>query len=214
MADLLVVDNDARIADLVAWFLQKGGHSPRVVTSYAAAREALGVRSFALMLADLELGAEDGRVELPRLEEEGILPKTLVVSGYLDAEITESLLQIPSVVGTVPKPFEPSELLARVDAVITSGAEGAAGAASTEEASSLREVVIQPSPTPSSEQEAADGATASVADEDGWVEITPRRKTEPSVEVIEPSAEVPGPSAETAAPSEVLAEEEDWEGVG
>ena len=70
------------------------------------------------MLADLELGVEDGRVELPLLESEGLLPPTLVVSGYLDAEITEALFKVPGILGTVPKPFEPKELLERVDAAL------------------------------------------------------------------------------------------------
>ena len=138
MADLLVVDNDARIAELVAWFLEKGGHSARVVTSYAQAREALRERRFALMLADLELGVEDGRVELPLLESEGLLPPTLVVSGYLDAEITEALFKVPGILGTVPKPFEPKELLERMAedkyrSAISASKSAGSGAAGVEE---------------------------------------------------------------------------------
>ena len=197
MVDLLVVDNDARIAELVAWFLERGGHKPRVVTSYAAARELLREQSFALMLADLELGVEDGRVELPLLEAEGLLPPTLVVSGYLDAEITTALLEVPHVLGTVAKPFEPSELLARVDEVLAresaedstpaplaaaleaemtiplppmdvSPASGGDALVDEEETEVLREVLIEPQPTPISEQ----AASEAVADEDGWIEIT------------------------------------------
>ena len=197
MVDLLVVDNDARIAELVAWFLQRGGHQPRVVTSYAAAREVLREQDFALMLADLELGVEDGRVELPLLEAVGILPPTLVVSGYLDAEITAALLEISHVLGTVAKPFEPSELLARVDEVLARentedtrsvpvaavrpeaemtiptppvdvSATSESGALAEEE-EVLREVLIepQPAPTPTIDQ----GAGEVVPDEDGWIEI-------------------------------------------
>jgi len=152
MADLLVVDNDARIAELVAWFLEKGGHSPHVVTSYAAAREVLKEKSFALMLADLELGTEDGRVELPLLEAEGLLPRTLVVSGYLDAEITEGLRLIPSVVGTVPKPFEPAELLERVNEIVASEPSvpeiDAAPRVPLEGEPELREIVIPATSAP------------------------------------------------------------------
>ena len=198
MVDLLVVDNDARIADLVAWFLERGGHKPRVVTSYAAARELLREHPFALMLADLELGAEDGRVELPLLESEGLLPPTLVVSGYLDAEITAALLEIPHVLGTVPKPFEPSELLARVDEIFASAPEDAVDSALTpldpavevemtipapppsaitpleeeapveEEPEVLRDVLIEPQATPVAEEKSGEP----VVEEEGWIEIT------------------------------------------
>ena len=203
MADLLVVDNDARIAELVAWFLEKGGHSPRVVTSYAAAREALLEQSFALMLADLELGTEDGRVELPLLEDEGILPKTLVVSGYLDAEVTEALRQISGVVGTVPKPFEPAELLERVnelvasepsapeadaeevDAAAVAPTEEAAAVAPTEEedAPELKEVVIPVTPAPSVEEPRTPRETEvdePVTSDDGRVEIVSEERSDPS----------------------------------
>jgi NtrC-family two-component system response regulator AlgB len=186
MVDLLVVDNDARIADLVAWFLERGGHTPRVVTSYSAAREALRESTFTLMLADLELGAEDGRVELPLLESEGLLPPTLVVSGYLDAEITMELLEIPHVLGTVPKPFEPSELLARVDQAIEAAHElvveaspetpspiaetalDETSAPAESEPEVLREVLMDPQAAPTKES----GSSDPVDDEEGWIEIS------------------------------------------
>jgi DNA-binding response OmpR family regulator len=189
MADLLVVDNDARIAELVAWFLEKGGHSACVVTSYAQAREALRERRFALMLADLELGAEDGRVELPLLESEGLLPLTLVVSGYLDAEITEALFKIPGVLGAVPKPFEPRELLERVDAVLAEAPERApvsdpeSAPAPEEEASSesaeLEEFVILAKPAPQASDPAQPAPTGESVEEE-WVEIVPEEQVDTS----------------------------------
>ena len=115
MAHLLLVDNDARITDLTAWFLKRAGHEVRCVESYAAARELLREQRPDLLLADLDLGEESGREELPRLAAEGILPKTLVVSGFLDATIAEELLRIPGVVGTVAKPFEMDGLQAEIE---------------------------------------------------------------------------------------------------
>ena len=189
---MLFRSNDARIADLVAWFLERGGHKARVVTSYAAARELLREHPFALMLADLELGAEDGRVELPLLESEGLLPPTLVVSGYLDAEITTALLEIPHVLGTVSKPFEPNELLARVDEVVALVTEDAVDSVLApplcetppldgevfveEEPEVLREVLLEPQAAPVAEEESSE----SVADEDGWIEITSKGFSEDS----------------------------------
>ncbi len=183
MADLLVVDNDARIAELVAWFLEKGGHSACVVTSYAQAREALRERRFALMLADLELGVEDGRVELPLLESEGLLPPTLVVSGYLDAEITEALFKIPGILGTVPKPFEPRELLERVDAVLATAPDLAPTSASEPapleetspevEVGELEEYVILAEPAPEVAELPLPAATEESVEEEEWVEIVP-----------------------------------------
>ena len=196
MADLLVVDNDARIAELVAWFLEKGGHSACVVTSYARAREALRERRFALMLADLELGVEDGRVELPLLESEGLLPPTLVVSGYLDAEITEALFKVPGILGTVPKPFEPKELLERVDAALAAAPESEPAMVSEPEplpveetapeveSGELEEYVILAEPALEPAPEVAElispAPTEELVSEEEWVEIVPEERVDTS----------------------------------
>jgi len=183
MADLLVVDNDARIAELVAWFLEKGGHSARVATSYAEAREILRERRFDLMLADLELGVEDGRVELPLLESEGLLPPTLVVSGYLDAEITEALSEISGIRGTVPKPFEPQELLERVDAELSAAPAPTVETAPEAAGEDLDEFVILAAPAPEVMEPspaAPEAGSAFEEEEDEWVEILPEKRVDTS----------------------------------
>lgn len=106
MADLVLVDNDERIVELVAWFLRRARHTVRTAASYAEVRGLLRERSPDLMLADLELGEERGDEELPRLFEEGLLPPTLVVSGYLDPHSEALLRRVPGVRGTLGKPFD------------------------------------------------------------------------------------------------------------
>lgn len=115
MAELLIVDNDKRIADLVAFFLRRSGHSVRTAVNFRAARVEIGRTRPDLMLSDLDLGDERGLVELPRLAAEGILPTTLVVSGYLDRAAQIELERVPQVVGVVAKPFDLDVLLARVN---------------------------------------------------------------------------------------------------
>jgi DNA-binding response OmpR family regulator len=123
MADILLVDDDERLAELCAWFLTKGGHEVRTACSYSDARERIAERAPELMLADLDLGAESGRVELARLAEEGLLPPTLVVSGYLDGALSAELEALGGVRGTLPKPFDPGELAARVASCLAEGEE-------------------------------------------------------------------------------------------
>ncbi len=115
MAELLIVDNDARIADLVAFFLRRSGHAVRTASNFRAARVEIAREWPDLMLSDLDLGDELGLVELPRLAAEGILPTTLVVSGYLDRAAQIELERVPQVVGVVAKPFDLDVLLARVN---------------------------------------------------------------------------------------------------
>lgn len=119
MADLLLVDNDRRIVDLVAFFLGKRGHVVRTAESFAAARLALAERAPDLVLSDIDLGAERGDEELPRLARAGVLPRTLVVSGYLDAALERELARLPQVVGLLRKPFDLARLEAAVSAALT-----------------------------------------------------------------------------------------------
>lgn len=118
MADLLLVDDDPRIVELLALFLERLGHRVRTAGSLAAARERIAERRPDLMLSDLELGAESGREELPRLAREGVLPPTLVVSGYLDRELADELSALPGVVGLLQKPFDMRKLEASIAACL------------------------------------------------------------------------------------------------
>ncbi len=114
MADLFLVDNDARLLELYALFLGRRGHTLRTATSFGAARAAIAERPPELLLSDLELGAERGDEELARLAHSGELPPTLVVSGYLDRELEAKLAALPCVVGTLAKPFDLATLEARI----------------------------------------------------------------------------------------------------
>ncbi len=118
MADILLVDNDARIADLVAFFLRRSGHAVRTAESFAVAREEIARARPDLVLSDLDLGAESGLVELPRLAASGDLPPTLVVSGFLDRATQIELERLPQVVGVLAKPFDLDVLVARIGEVL------------------------------------------------------------------------------------------------
>jgi two-component system nitrogen regulation response regulator GlnG len=118
MADLLLVENDARILELMKFFLERAGHSVRTAASFGEARKAIVERAPDLLLSDLELGAEDGREELSRIAGSGGLPPTLVVSGYLDRATAETIERLPNVVGTLAKPYDMQRLLAKVDACL------------------------------------------------------------------------------------------------
>jgi DNA-binding NtrC family response regulator len=103
---LLVVENDARIVELMCLFLGRRGYEVRSARSLEEAREHLAAERPALMLSDIELGRSNGRDFLPQLSREGLLPRTLVVSGFLDADIADELRCVPEVVGVLAKPFE------------------------------------------------------------------------------------------------------------
>jgi len=118
MANLLLIDNDPRLVELIGVLLAQRGHTVRTAGSFHEARERLREERPELVLSDLDLGSESGRVELPRLAREGLLPPTLVVSGYLDRELEVELAAIPGVLGTISKPFDLDRLCERIDACL------------------------------------------------------------------------------------------------
>lgn len=125
MAELLLLDNDARITELVAWFLEARGHRVRIANSFAEARARIEERAPDLLLSDLELGRENARTELPALARAGRLPPTLVVSGYLDAAVIDELSRLPGVVGTLAKPYELAVLERRIEEALAASAVAA-----------------------------------------------------------------------------------------
>ena len=152
LADLLLVDNDATIAELIAWVLAREGFTVRTAGSFAAARVCLAQRRPDLMLSDVDLGAESALVELPRLAATGALPPTLVVSGYLDEDKRASLGALRSVVGFLDKPFDPRELTVRVHEALALASRLAPPPGAT-----LGMFVSESAPVPT--------------EDDGWIEI-------------------------------------------
>lgn len=152
-AELLLVDNDAAIGDLVAWVLQRAGFGVRTARSFREARARLAEARPDLVLSDVDLGAESALVELPRLAAEGLLPPTLVVSGYLGPDSRAALGALREVVGFLDKPFDPRGLEAEVDAALTRATERV------------------PAPLPRPATSCPDTHDGAPADDDGWVEI-------------------------------------------
>ena len=154
-ASILIVDNDDRIVELVAWFLRKREYEVRTATSFAQARQLIEDMCPDLMLSDIDLGEESALEELPRLDQEGLLPPTLVVSGYLDAAIEADLAALAPVIDMLSKPFDFAALEQRVISCLERA----------------------PGPSPPALEDAvaaSDLRSGDMEDEDGWVEIIPK----------------------------------------
>jgi len=171
-ASLLLVDNDARIVELLTWFLSQRGFEVRTAASFVEARERLAEGAPDLLVSDVDLGAESAVQELPRLRADGILPRTLVVSGYLDASIKAALTALPEVVGTLAKPFEFTDLEASIDRALGGGAAGA-GAPEDPGEFEVPRPERAPAASPEESQSGGGAAPDEDDDDDGWIEITP-----------------------------------------
>ena len=129
---MLLVDDDPEIAQLLSSYLGRFGHEVVVAGDGIAMWQIWSRGSIDLVLMDQMLPGVDGLSLLRRLRETSNVP-VIMLSGC--AETTDRVLGLE--VGAddyVAKPFEPRELLARIDTVLRrsrSRNRSATGAADT-----------------------------------------------------------------------------------
>lgn len=125
MASLLLVEDDPRLAEMVAGYLEAQGFDTTVAPTGAAALDLEGRRAFDAITLDLMLPDMDGlevcrtirarsRVPIVMLTAKGD-PMDRIVGLEIGAD------------DYLPKPFEPRELLARLRAVLRRGGQAPAG---------------------------------------------------------------------------------------
>lgn len=116
---VLVVEDEAVIADVVEMYLARAGFKARLVSTAADARRQLDDASIELVLLDLTLPDSDG-VELFReIRSRRRVPVIMVTAR--DAEADRVLGLELGADDYVTKPFSPRELVARVKAVLRRG---------------------------------------------------------------------------------------------
>jgi two-component system phosphate regulon response regulator OmpR len=139
MADLkrriLIVDDDQRLRELVVRYLAEQGFEARAVPDAPAMDRQLARERYDLIVLDLMLPGEDGLAICRRLRADKAPQSTAPAILMLTAKGDE----IDRIVGLemgaddyLPKPFNPRELVARVNAVLrrrqSPGPPGAPGA--------------------------------------------------------------------------------------
>lgn len=114
---LLVVDDDARLRDLLTRYLSEQGFAVKAVADAPQMDKARGRDHFHLIVLDLMLPGEDGLAICRRLRGSGDQTPIVMLTAKGD--------EIDRIVGLemgaddyLPKPFNPRELLARIQAVL------------------------------------------------------------------------------------------------
>ncbi|HSB48398.1 MAG TPA: two-component system response regulator OmpR [Burkholderiales bacterium] len=114
---IIVVDDDARLRELLNRYLTEQGYAVRVVHDAAEMNRQLGRERYDLMILDLMLPGEDGLSICRRLRGSGeSMPIIMLTAKGDDVERIVGLE-----VGAddyLPKPFNPRELVARIQAVL------------------------------------------------------------------------------------------------
>jgi two-component system OmpR family response regulator/two-component system phosphate regulon response regulator OmpR len=114
---LLVVDDDVRLRDLLQRYLGEQGYAVRMAANASQMDKYLQREHFDLIILDLMLPGEDGLSICRRLRGQGNMISIIMLTARGD--------EIDRIVGLemgaddyLPKPFNPRELLARIQAVL------------------------------------------------------------------------------------------------
>ena len=115
-AHLLVVDDDERIRGLLQTFLKRHGFIVSVARDAAHARRLLGGLEFDLVVLDVMLPGEDG-ISLTAALREDIATPILLLTAKGDTDDRIRGLEAGAD-DYLSKPFEPKELLLRINAIL------------------------------------------------------------------------------------------------
>ena len=128
---ILVVDDDKRLRDLLHRYLGEQGFTVRVAENAEAMDKALARDTFDLIILDLMLPGEDGLSICRRLRTAEPQQAIIMLTAKGD--------EIDRIVGLemgaddyLPKPFNPRELLARIQAVLRRRGTATPGAPASE----------------------------------------------------------------------------------
>jgi two-component system, OmpR family, phosphate regulon response regulator OmpR len=133
MPRLLLIDDDARLSDMVGGYLRQNGYSVDTAASLAQGRSKLADEPFDALLLDLMLPDGDGLDFTRELRGQ---PRTKRLPLLMLTARGEPMDRIVGLeIGAddyLPKPFEPRELLARVRALLRRAAANASDASGDE----------------------------------------------------------------------------------
>ncbi len=115
-AHLLVVDDDARIRGLLQGFLIKNGFMVTAARDAAHARRLLAGLEFDLIVLDVMMPGEDGIAFTRELRKDRQIPVFLLTAK---SETENRIAGLEAGADDyLPKPFEPRELLLRINAIL------------------------------------------------------------------------------------------------
>ena len=126
-ADLLVVDDDARLRGLLQRFLAEQGHRVAVAAGAAEARAALGAMAFDLIVLDVMMPGESGLELVESLRRAGCDTPVLMLTARGDPDDRVAGFE-RGADDYLPKPFDPRELALRIRTILRRAAPPPAAA--------------------------------------------------------------------------------------
>jgi two-component system phosphate regulon response regulator OmpR len=114
---ILVVDDDERLRELLSRFLIENGFLVTTATDAKEARDVLKYLSYDLMIFDVMMPGEDGMALTKALKKQGMVTPVLLLTALGEIESRISGFEAGAD-DYLPKPFEPRELLLRINAIL------------------------------------------------------------------------------------------------
>ncbi len=114
---ILMVDDDLRMRELLERYLTEQGFEIQTVSDSKEMDEALENNQFDLFVLDLMLPGEDGLAICRRLRSQNIVTPIIMLTARGD-EVDRIIGLEMGADDYLPKPFNPRELLARINAVM------------------------------------------------------------------------------------------------
>ncbi len=112
---LLVIDDDDRIRSLLKTYLGKQGFRVSVARNAAEARHLMTRLEYDMLIVDVMMPGEDGFSLTRALREKGNVPIILLTAK---GEISDRIEGLKAGADDyLPKPFEPEELVLRIDSI-------------------------------------------------------------------------------------------------
>jgi DNA-binding response OmpR family regulator len=121
---ILVVDDDEQLRSLLVLVLEGDGYSVTATGTAAGALAEVDAGGVDLVVLDISLGEDDGRMVLGRIRQRGDLP-VIFISGKGDTADRVLGLRLGAD-DYLAKPFSPVELVARVESVLRRTGRGGA----------------------------------------------------------------------------------------
>ncbi|MGH8679465.1 MAG: osmolarity response regulator transcription factor OmpR [Burkholderiales bacterium] len=116
-ANILVVDDDQRLRDLLNRYLGEQGYGVHSVPNGAAMDRVMGKENIDMIILDLMLPGEDGLSICRRLRNAGKRTPIIMLTAKGDESDRIAGLDLGAD-DYLPKPFNPRELVARINAVM------------------------------------------------------------------------------------------------
>lgn len=116
MAKIIIIEDDVKLGSLVKTYLEKYGHDVFHALTPSVGLESISKKDFDILILDIMLPEMDGFRVLKELRKSSLLPVIMLTAR---GDVSDRIVGLElGADDYLPKPFEPRELLARIESIL------------------------------------------------------------------------------------------------